>query len=470
MSSCDGVPRWTPLSLLLLLLQPAGASEQLEISASCDSDFSSLGRGVQLEGNPPFHYLRTGNPKAVTSATFGAGLAAGAIVESVSFSYQYLAGFGPGGLGSNFSLQLAGATLYSSPALDTYNYSFPANHTGYSPPQAVHVTARPLPLTVPAGGAAVSLFFRNNDRNLQLLAPLKVTVQCRSPGPCAQPGPWRPEALTVVFRGGDHGPAGTDETNTTGNCFRIPEIARAPDGELLAFAEGRYASCRPDVRPENRIVMRRSVDGGRGARWGKIQVLWGKTAAQRLKGLNYPTPIVDLHTGTVFCFFFQSGCPCPAGEPKCGCPIWRVASTDSGKSWSSPPVNMTAVGGFQGVSGGGKGIQLPSGRLVFACGGTACYSDDYGATWQKGKQATLGPGVKGFGEETIVADGRSNSSLAMFIRSGSAHSALINHAVASSRCVTATAITSAAAASAAVLSIFKWSCALPDMTIEKESR
>jgi hypothetical protein len=69
-----------------------------------------------------------------------------------------------------------------------------------------------------------------------------------------------------------------------------------------------------------------------------------------------------------------------------------------------------------------------------------------------------------------VADGRSNSSLAMFIRSGSAHSALINHAVASSRCVTATAITSAAAASAAVLSIFKWSCALPDMTIEKESR
>ena len=81
---------------------------------------------------------------------------------------------------------------------------------------------------------------------------------------------------------------------------------------------------------------------------------------------------------------------------------------------------MTKVAdGWRGATAGGKGVQLPNGRLVFACGGAACWSDDGGDTWQKGAQATLGPGVGGFGEETLVADGRTNASLALFIRSGS---------------------------------------------------
>lgn len=112
--------------------------------------------------------------------------------------------------------------------------------------------------------------------------------------------------------------------------------------------------------------------------------------------------------------------------------MMRTTSRDSGKSWSSAE-NMSSVPGWQPVSGGGKGIQLPSGRLLWACGGTACYSDDSGDTWHKGRQAPLGPGVGSVtGEESIVADGRTNNSLALFIRSGSKPSALINHAVASS--------------------------------------
>ena len=48
-----------------------------------------------------------------------------------------------------------------------------------------------------------------------------------------------------------------------------------------------------------------------------------------------------------------------------------------------------------------------------------------GADGQNGSQAALGPGVKGFGEESLVADGRTADSLAMFIRSGSSKSALV---------------------------------------------
>ena len=336
----------------------------------------------------------------------------------MSFSYRYLAGYGPTGRGANLSVSIGGTTVYASPPLDRYNYSDPSDppHTAYSP--AVAVAATGLPLTVPAAGARIEVRVWNNDRNVQLLLPLDFEVGCAT-ATCAAAGPWRPAEPTTVFKGGDKGPAGTDETNTTGNCFRIPQVARAPDGELLAFAEGRYASCWPDVRPENRIVMRRSVDGGLGHRWGPIQVLWGRTAAERGRGLNYPMPLVDGKRGRVTLIFYQAGGP-----------IWRMVSADSGKTWSSAPTNMSAVPGF-GASGGGKGIQLPGGRLLFACGGTACYSDDGGETWRKGQQAALGPGVGGFGEETIVADGRTDSSLAMFIRSGS-RSPLINHAVASS--------------------------------------
>ena len=425
----------------LLLASGAAAQTTVQLSAECASDFSALSRGTQTEGSPPNFYWRTGNPKQVTTATLGAGLAAGAVVDSLSFSYQYLAGYGPGGATPNISLQLAGSVLYSSGALDAaYNYSVPPNHTGYSPPVAVKASG--LPLTMPAAGGAIELVVSNNARNLQILLPLTFTVTCKSPGPCAAATAWKAPTPVVVFRGGDKGPAGTDETNTTGNCFRIPQIATAPDGELLAFAEGRYASCWPDVRPENRIVMRRSIDGGVGQAWAPIQVLWGKTAAERLKGLNYPMPLVDAKTGTVSLFFYQDGCgpPCPKGQKCPGCPVWRVNSTDSGKTWSSPPTNMSTVKGWVGASGGGKGLQLPSGRLVFACGGKACWSDDHGASWQNGTTAPLGPGVGGFGEESIVADGRTPNSLAMFIRSGSKGggqagargSPLINHAVASS--------------------------------------
>jgi sialidase-1 len=451
------------LQLLLLLCRNGAAAQQTAtISAGCDSDFASVSRGSQLEGAPPYHYWRTGSPHQAASLTLTDELAPGAVVESVSFAYRYLAAYGPGADLPNISVALAGAVVFQSGPLDPkYNYSVPSNHTGYSPPIAAKAATN-LPLTVPAAGGQLEVAASNNDWNLQILLPLELTITCRAGGPCAKASAWRPAPPTVVLRGGDKGPAGTDETNTTGGCFRIPELAAAPDGSLLAFAEGRYSGCHPDVSPNTRIVMRRSLDGGKGEQWGPIQVLWGKTPAERLRGLNYPTPIVDRRTGKVSVFFFQSGCGkacpqggrCAAGRPGggwdnvtgsaggcCGCPAWRVTSTDSGRTWSSPPDNMTAVsGGTFGATGGGSGIQLPDGKLVFACGGTACWSKDGGDKWTKGALAPLGPGVAGFGEETLVADGRTNASLALFIRSGSKGggqagrrgSPLINHAVASS--------------------------------------
>ena len=57
----------------------------------------------------------------------------------------------------------------------------------------------------------------------------------------------------------------TDETGQAYVCFRIPALARAPNGSLLAFAEGRNADLAGRACADHgdvRIVMRASHDDG----------------------------------------------------------------------------------------------------------------------------------------------------------------------------------------------------------------
>ena len=226
-----------------------------------------------------------------------------------------------------------------------------------------------------------------------------------------------------------------DSDGVKSNCFRIPTLIKAPDGELIAFAEGRYANCHPDVRPENRIVMRKSTDKGAGKTWGPIRVIAGKTQAERGTGMNYPSPIVDAKTGNIILFFYGGCAGCPRGHTCVPCPMWRIDSADSGKTWSAR-ANMTAQQGFaQNLAGGGGGTQLASGRLVYACGAaapaaqsnaskacglrTGCFSDDGGKIWKRGASIPCGFNVHGLGEASLIADGRTPDSLVMFVRVGS---------------------------------------------------
>lgn len=144
----------------------SGVSESLVMN--CRSDFILAG-GAQ-EVSDPLHAVRSGSPGQQSSATPIRTIQPGAMITGLSFAYRYNSGYGPTGLGANFTVSVASRTVYQSPPLTHYRYS--DNRSLYSPP--VQITIGSLAIAVPANAsdAHISFVFNNNARNVQLLLPL----------------------------------------------------------------------------------------------------------------------------------------------------------------------------------------------------------------------------------------------------------------------------------------------------------
>ena len=120
--------------------------------------------------------------------------------------------------------------------------------------------------------------------------------------------------------------------------YRIPAIIKAPNGDLLAFAEGRVNGS--DDFGNIEIVLKRSMDQGK--TWGTMTVVakYGKLQA------GNPAPVVDLldprfPKGRIF-LFYNTGTK-SEGEVRNGNgvrEVWYKTSEDNGNSWSDP-VNIT---------------------------------------------------------------------------------------------------------------------------------
>ncbi|WP_373331357.1 sialidase family protein [Salmonirosea aquatica] len=121
-------------------------------------------------------------------------------------------------------------------------------------------------------------------------------------------------------------------------CYRIPAIVKAPNGDLLAFAEARRNNCGDfgDVD----LVLKRSTDHGKS--WGKLEraVDFGDNQA------GNPAPVFDLTDpafpkGRLF-LFYNTGTAHEADVRKGQAvrEVWYRTSTDNGQSWSDA-VNIT---------------------------------------------------------------------------------------------------------------------------------
>lgn len=129
------------------------------------------------------------------------------------------------------------------------------------------------------------------------------------------------------------------ESGTEGyQTFRIPAIIKAPDGSLLAFAEGRVNGGSDFGHIQ--IVVRSSKDGGQ--RWSPLRIAASNGQLQA----GNPAPVVDYSDpaypkGRIFLFYNTGNVDEGRIRKKEGVrETWYVTSADNGQSWNTP-VNIT---------------------------------------------------------------------------------------------------------------------------------
>lgn len=207
--------------------------------------------------------------------------------------------------------------------------------------------------------------------------------------------------------------------------YRIPALVTSSKGSLLAFCEGRKNSAGDDGDID--IVLKRSRDGGRS--WTAPQVVWNDGPHT----CGNPCPVADAATGVIWLLMTRNEGADKEHEiirktAQGTRTVWVSKSMDDGVTWSAPEnitaaVKDTSWGWY--ATGPGAGIQVAygphRGRLVIPCdhsyddaagqiangpyqyGAHVIYSDDHGATWQRG--GSIGPKVNEC-QLTELADGK----------------------------------------------------------------
>lgn len=191
------------------------------------------------------------------------------------------------------------------------------------------------------------------------------------------------------------------------HTYRIPSVIEAPNGDLLAFCEGRKEGAHDAGDID--LLMKRSSDGGR--TWADQQVIWddgGNTCGN-------PCPVVDRESGTIWLpLTWNAGdvseANIRAGFGEASRRVFITHSDDNGRTWALPDEITAAVKDSAWswyATGPGAGIQLERGpqaaRLVIPCdhkepseqGGVefyshVFYSDDHGQSWLLGGRSEPG--------------------------------------------------------------------------------
>lgn len=211
------------------------------------------------------------------------------------------------------------------------------------------------------------------------------------------------------------------------HTYRIPGLATAKDGTLLAIYDARRESGR-DLQGNIDIGLSRSFD--RGKTWQPMQIVmdmgaWGGLP-EKFNGVSDANVLVDRNSGNIFIaglwmhgvidttgrwvegltadsanwnHQWKTKGSQPGFEVKQTSQFMLVKSADNGATWSKPE-NITRMGKQEDwwlwAPAPGQGITLRDGTLVFPVQGrdktgkafsTISYSKDGGNTWKTGQRA-----------------------------------------------------------------------------------
>ncbi len=166
-------------------------------------------------------------------------------------------------------------------------------------------------------------------------------------------------------------------------CYRIPAIVTAPNGDVIAAIDERVPNC-GDLKwsRDINIIVRRSVDDGK--TWSNIETVINFPDGQ---SASDPSMIVDNITKEIFLFYnFMN-----LDTEKDVYYLHVVKSSDNGKTWGKPEDITSQIAkpewknDFKFITSG-RGIQTRSGKLLHTMvnlnSGLHIFgSDDHGKTW-----------------------------------------------------------------------------------------
>lgn len=167
------------------------------------------------------------------------------------------------------------------------------------------------------------------------------------------------------------------------SCYRIPSLATAPNGDLLAAIDERVPSC-GDLRsnPDINIVIRRSMDNG--VSWTESETIVDFPPGQ---SASDPSFIVDRFTGEIFLFFNYMD----LNSEKNVYYLKLIRSHDQGKTWSAPEditfeITKAEWHHYFKFITSGNGTQTRSGKLLHTLvslekGVFVFGSDNHGESW-----------------------------------------------------------------------------------------
>lgn len=182
------------------------------------------------------------------------------------------------------------------------------------------------------------------------------------------------------------------------HTYRIPSLTVTNSGAILALCEGRKKS--QSDTGDIATVLRRSEDNGK--TWSEQQIVWddpGNTSGN-------PCVVVDRETGVIWLLSTWNlgedhERDIIAQKSKDTRRVFVSSSDDDGRTWSEPrdiTKDVKRENWTWYATGPGAGIQVQrgphKGRLVIPCDhieaetghyySHVIYSDDHGATWQRG--------------------------------------------------------------------------------------